>query len=65
MNKEEFMKHSPELVKNFAIWPIMDDPEWSKRDWGDKDGEEVEVGMRFRSTEVPHKSIGFSHVYYA
>eukprot|EP00562_Extubocellulus_spinifer_P034137 CAMPEP_0178682364 /NCGR_PEP_ID=MMETSP0699-20121125/1730_1 /TAXON_ID=265572 /ORGANISM="Extubocellulus spinifer, Strain CCMP396" /LENGTH=662 /DNA_ID=CAMNT_0020326885 /DNA_START=185 /DNA_END=2173 /DNA_ORIENTATION=- len=63
--QEEFLEHGGELVKNFAIWPIMDDPEWSKRDWGDSDGEEVEVGMRFRSSDVPHKSLGFSHVYYA
>ena len=57
MNSEEFMTYKDELVKNFALWPIMDDPSFA--------GGEVEIGIRLRSQEQPHTTVGLSHVYYA
>ena len=58
MNRDEFMVYcGAELVKNFQLWPIMDDPSFG--------GGEVEIGFRLRSQEQPHTSIGISHFYYA
>ena len=61
MNNEEFMSYKDELVKNFALWPIMDDPSFA----GGEAGVEVEIGIRLRSQEQPHTTVGLSHVYYA
>jgi hypothetical protein len=57
MNSEEFMANAGELVKNFALWPIMDDPSFG--------GGEVELGLRLRSQKEPHTTIGVSHIYFA
>jgi hypothetical protein len=58
MNNDTFLAFSPEIgAKNFALWPIMDDPSFQ--------GGEVEIGLRLRSQEQPHATIGLSHVYYA
>uniref|UniRef100_A0A7S4K3H2 Uncharacterized protein n=1 Tax=Odontella aurita TaxID=265563 RepID=A0A7S4K3H2_9STRA len=65
MDKNEFMSHAVEIVKNWAIWPLMDDVEWSKKDWGNSEGEDVEVAVRMSSVSMPRRSLRISHVYYA
>jgi len=62
MDRTEFMSYSGEIVKNWAIWTLMDDVEWAKSDWGDRDGEDVEAAIRFRGTR---RSVTVSHIYYA
>ena len=57
LNKDEFMANAGELVKNFALWPILDDPSFG--------GGEVEIGFRLRSQKDPHTTIGVSHIFYA
>uniref|UniRef100_A0A7S4J0A1 Uncharacterized protein n=1 Tax=Odontella aurita TaxID=265563 RepID=A0A7S4J0A1_9STRA len=65
-NKEEFLSYGKEIVKNFALWPMMDDVEWAKRDWGDQEGEDVELAVRITCPSKPRScTIGISHVYYA
>lgn len=66
MDKTEFMSWGKAIVQNFALWPLMDDVEWAKREWGDRDGEDVEVAVRLRCPSDPRQCrAGVSHVYYA
>ena len=65
MKKDEFMSWGKEHIKNFALWPILDDVEWAKDDKGNGDGEDVEVGVRLRSAMGREATMRISHVYYA
>jgi len=62
MDREEWLPHIKEFVKNVAVWPLLNDESMAQRDW---DGEPVEVAIRFRSKTLPKQPYCFSHVYYA
>ena len=59
---DEFMSYGKEVVKNFALWPLLDEVEWAKGNGGGKD---VEVAIRLRSEAGRECQLGVSHVYYA
>jgi hypothetical protein len=62
MDREEFIKHTAEYVKNVAVFPLLNDESMAIRDW---DGEPMEVAIRFRSKKSPQQTYCLSHLYYA
>jgi len=62
MNRQEWVKYTREISKNCAVWPIMDDSNFSKNN---EKGKDVEVAIRFRSKTGKHEPFCISHVYYA
>merc|ERR1712161_171318 len=56
-----------EPTKNCAIWPLLDDKEMAERNQKEgKEGEPMEVGIRYRSKSQPTGfTFCFSHLYYA
>jgi len=64
---EEWVKYTAEPSKNCAVWPLLDDAAMAKKNMDEgKDGEPVEVAIRYRSKSVPLGfNFCFSHIYYA
>ena len=62
MKYDEWDSNTRELTKNCAVWPLLDDISMAEKDW---DGDPVEVAIRYRSKEQPHRSFCLSHAYYA
>jgi hypothetical protein len=44
MDREEFIKHTAEYVKNVVVFPLLNDESMATQDW---DGEPMEVAIRF------------------
>jgi len=67
MKKEEWSLYKVEPTKNCAIWPLLDDKEMAERNQKEgKEGEPMEVGIRYRSKSQPTGfNFCFSHLYYA
>jgi len=66
MQREEWVSHTHEFIKNCAVWPLLDDETMAEKDWKEgEEGEPVEVGIRFRSQKMPQQNYCISHVYYA
>eukprot|EP00957_Ditylum_brightwellii_P008393 635718-Ditylum_brightwellii.AAC.1 len=64
MSYSQFQEFAHDTVKDFALWPVLDDETMSQRDWKeDEVGETFEVAMRIRSEEP--SSLSISHIYYA
>jgi hypothetical protein len=65
MKYDEWLPYTKEIVKNVAVWPLLDDISMAERDW---EGEAVEAAIRFRTKpEIGQKIYPYcvSHVYYA
>jgi hypothetical protein len=62
MDREEFIKHTAEYVKNVVVFPLLNDESMATQDW---DGEPMDVAIRFRSEKSPQQTYCLSDIYYA
>jgi len=62
MQREEWVTQMKEEGKNVAVVTILNDISMAEKDF---DGEDITVGIRFRSELMPQQQRCVSHVYYA
>jgi len=77
MDRDKFIEHSAEYVKNVAVFPLLNDETMAQQQREDRknqngqdeseedDGDPIEVAVRFRSKLSPKQTYCISHVYYA